>query len=160
MRKNYWKELCLLLLGSLIGCTYHKHFDTLPSSIQDSVIVKDTIVIRDTLIVKSKPIVPTVNRVRAELIRQNVPHSEIVLKQALLESGHFSSKLTKTHNNIFGLRKGGKYRKYNDYMACITDYKRLISSKYKGGDYYEFLRKLGYAEDPDYIKKLKGLNKS
>lgn len=156
MRKNYWKECCLLLLGSLIGCVYQKHIDPLlipKTDMVDSNI--DTIVIRDTItkIVKAK--VPTRERVERELIVQNVPHHEIVLKQAIHETGNFKSKLTKTHNNIFGLRKGNSYRKYPNYQACIADYKRLISKRYKGGDYYKFLLDLGYATDPEYINKLK-----
>ena len=158
-KKNYWKECCLLLIGSLIGCTYHKHFDTLPSTEPDSIMVRDTIIIKDTLIVKSKkPIIPTLANVKAELIKQNIPHHEIVLKQAILESGNFKSKLTKTHNNIFGIRKNGQYKKYDSYVSCISDYKRLISKKYKGGDYYVFLRKINYAEDKMYIDKLKGMS--
>lgn len=157
-KKNYWKECCLLLIGSLIGCSYHKHFDTLPSTKPDSIIVRDTIIIKDTLIVKSKkPIVPTLASVKAELIKQNVPHHEIVLKQAILESGNFKSKLTKTHNNIFGIRKNGQYKKYDSYVSCISDYKKLISKKYKGGDYYEYLRDSKYAEDKNYINKLRNL---
>ena len=41
-----------------------------------------------------------VDSVYAELIRQEVSHPHIVLKQAKLESGNFKSKLTKTHNNM------------------------------------------------------------
>ena len=39
--------------------------------------------------------------------------------------------------------------------GCVADYKRLISSRYKGGDYYAFLRRIGYAEERQYISKLK-----
>ena len=49
-----------------------------------------------------------VDSVYAELIRQELPHPHIVLKQAKLESGNFKSKLTKTHNNILGIKQGKK----------------------------------------------------
>ena len=31
----------------------------------------------------------------------------------------------------------------------------MIQYRYKGGDYYEFLRRVPYAEDPNYINKVK-----
>jgi hypothetical protein len=34
----------------------------------------------------------------------------------------------------------------------------MIQNRYKDGeDYYKFLKRIGYAEDPDYIVKLKKL---
>lgn len=90
-----------------------------------------------------------------ELIRQEVPHANIVLKQAIHETGNFKSQLCKKHNNLFGLKGRKGYRKYSSYKECIADYKRLISSRYKGGDYYAFLVRIGYAADKQYISKLK-----
>lgn len=155
MRKNYWKECCLLLIGLILGCLYQKHFESLPVK-ETTIVEKDTIVIRDTIF---STIVPPLSKesVYLELKKQRIPHAEIVLAQSRLETGGYTSKLCKTHNNIFGLRKGKKYRKYNNYAACISDYKKYISSKYKGGDYYKFLKEIGYAEDPTYIKKLKDM---
>jgi flagellum-specific peptidoglycan hydrolase FlgJ len=37
----------------------------------------------------------------------------------------------------------------------VADYKARISSRYRGGDYYAFLRRIGYASDPAYTAKLK-----
>ena len=155
MRKNYWKECCLLLIGLILGCLYQKHFESLPIKEETTIVKHDTIIKRDTIYAKA--IIPPLSKtiILKELHKQNIPCANIVLAQSILESANYTSKLTKTHNNIFGLRKNGKYRKYNDYIACISDYKRYISSKYKGGDYYLFLRKIGYAEDPEYIEKLK-----
>ena len=151
MRKDYWKEGCLLLIGLIVGCLYQKHLGSLP--IKET--TEDIVVIHDTLYVET-PIPPlNAKNVLAELKKQGVPHAKIVLAQSRLETGDYKSKLCKTHNNIFGLRKGKSYRKYDSYKDCIVDYKRLISSKYKGGDYYLFLKKIGYAEDEQYIEKLK-----
>ena len=154
MRKNCWKECCLLLIGLILGCLYQKHLGHLPVK-EVNIVEKDTIVIHDTI--HAKAIVPPLSKesVFAELKKQNIPHAKIVLAQSILETGSYTSKLSKTHNNIFGLRKGNKYRKYNNYIACISDYKKFISNKYKGGNYYKFLKELGYAEDPNYIEKLK-----
>lgn len=141
MIKNLLLAICLFL----IGVSYSNN-----SPVIEQIIVNDTVVIRDTVLIP-------INRhhVLLELKKQNVPHAKIVLNQSLLESNHYKSKLSKTHKNIFGLRKGKEYRKYNSYEECISDYKRLISSRYKGGDYYQFLKKIGYAEDNSYIEKLK-----
>jgi flagellum-specific peptidoglycan hydrolase FlgJ len=97
----------------------------------------------------------TVAEVRAEIIRQGIPHAEIVLAQARLETGNFTSKLCRTKHNIFGIRAGKKYKSYRRWQDCVADYKRCISSRYKGGDYYAFLRRIGYAEDMRYVEKIK-----
>ena len=161
MRKNYWKELSLLLIGSLIGNVYANHTDSL--LIRKDIINNDTIVLRDTVIKEvlktesKKTSIPPLNKesVLDELKRQNIPHANIVLAQSILETGNYKSKLTRTHNNIFGIRSGNKYKKYDNYVECITDYKKRISSRYKGGDYYSFLRRIKYATDATYVDKLK-----
>ena len=96
----------------------------------------------------------TIEQVRAELQRQGVPHPEIVLAQARLETGNFSSRRCKVDHNLFGIKHRGKYARYAAWQASVADYKARISSRYQGGDYYAFLRRIGYASDPLYIKKL------
>lgn len=151
MRKNYWKECCLLLIGLILGCLYQKHLGSLP--VKETTIVKrDTV--RDTIYAGIPPL--SRKSVLNELHKQNVPHANIVLAQAIHETGGFKSKLCRTHNNIFGIKKNdNEYRRYSNYVECIRDYKKRISNKYKGGDYYNFLIRLRYAEDPEYIQKLK-----
>jgi hypothetical protein len=157
-KKNYWKECCLLLIGVFIGTLYGRYL-TPYNPITPNTLEVDTVIVHDTIIEKSIPSIPPLNakNVLKELKKQGVPHAEIVLAQSKLETGGYTSKLCKTHNNIFGLRKGNSYRRYDNYIACIADYKKRISSKYKGGSYYEFLKRLGYAEDPEYTQKLKGM---
>lgn len=154
--KNYWKECCLLLIGLILGCLYEKHFSSL--SVNRTTIIQCG-TIRDTIYLET--VIPNLNKenVLKELKKQEIPHANIVLAQSILETGGYKSKLSKTHNNIFGLKKGNKYRQYNNFIECIADYKKLISSKYKGGDYYVFLEKIKYAEDPNYINLLKGIVK-
>ena len=42
------------------------------------------------------------------------------------------------------------------YKDCISGYKDMIEYKMKDGeDYYEFLIRISYATDPDYISKVK-----
>lgn len=97
----------------------------------------------------------TVSDVRAEIVRQGLPHPDIVLAQARLETGNFKSRRCRVDKNIFGIKHSGRYAKYRRWQDCVSDYKRRISSRYAGGDYYAFLRKIGYARDPKYINKLK-----
>jgi len=161
MRKNYWKELSLLLIGSLVGCVYSKTIDPLLVPSVDTVnIEKDTIFIKDTVFIKpvSKNIVLPLNDkiLMNELLKQNIPHPEIVLAQAKLETANYKSKLCKNHNNLFGLKKGNSYRKYSNYIECVRDYKKLISSRLEENEnYYKFLLRIKYAEDRQYIQKLK-----
>ena len=97
----------------------------------------------------------TVSEVRAEIARQGIPHPEVVLAQARLETGNFTSRVCKAKRNLFGIRAGKKYKSYARWQDSVADYKRRISSRYRGGDYYAFLRRIGYAEDKNYTNKLK-----
>jgi flagellum-specific peptidoglycan hydrolase FlgJ len=89
-----------------------------------------------------------------------VHHEEIVLKQAILETGNFKSRLCVQDHNLFGLynSKQGRMFSFKHWSYSVKAYKTMIQYKYKEGeDYYYFLKRIGYAEDPDYIVKLKKL---
>ena len=94
-----------------------------------------------------------------ELHRQKVPHANIVLAQARLESGNFKSAFYRKTNNLFGLKKGRRYKEYPHWRKSVEDYRKLISSRYNGGSYYKFLERIGYAKNKDYIKLLKEIDK-
>jgi flagellum-specific peptidoglycan hydrolase FlgJ len=123
------------------------------------IIINKDSTLKDTVIVKRKHL-PTLNdsTLMAELKLNNIKHSNIVLAQAKLETGHYTSPICKTHNNLFGLMRGNKYRRYNHWTESVKAYKDLIQSKYDGGNYYVFLKNLNYAKDPNYIDKLKNIN--
>lgn len=92
----------------------------------------------------------------------DIKHPNIVYKQAILETGHFKSKVCKEYNNLFGLynSKTKQYFKFNHWWESVLAYKTLIQYKYNGNskeEYYKFLKNLPYAEDELYIKKLKNL---
>ena len=97
----------------------------------------------------------TIEQVERELIKQKVPHHKIVLAQARLETGNFKSKGCKIHHNLFGIKHNGKYARCTTWQDSIKDYKERISSRYKGGNYLLFLKKIKYAKDPKYTHKLK-----
>ena len=96
----------------------------------------------------------TIDQVRQELHRQGIPHANIVLAQARLETGNFTSRRCKVDKNLFGMKKGRRYAKYSHWKESVTDYKKRISSRYNGGNYYNFLRRIHYAEDRLYFRKL------
>ena len=97
------------------------------------------------------------------------PH--IVLAQAKLETGNFSSKMFNENNNLFGMKEaqmrlstagGSQYGHayYNTWMESIYDY-ALYSSTYlhkikNEKDYFSYLSQ-SYAEDPNYVQHLKGI---
>lgn len=97
----------------------------------------------------------TIQEVRSEIRRQKLPHGDIVLAQARLESGNFTSRRAREDHNILGMKNGSRYAKYRRWQDCIADYRKRVSSRYKGGDYYAFLRRIGYASDESYIEKLR-----
>lgn len=94
---------------------------------------------------------------RKELAKYNIRHKDIIVAQAKLESNLGKSKLAKTHNNIFGLRGSSGYRRFSHWTESVAAYNNLIYRRYMGGDYYDFLEDIGYAEDPSYTNKLKSI---
>ena len=86
------------------------------------------------------------------------PH--IVMAQAVLETGWYKSELSVKHGNLFGIYDSVNkcYKHYDHWIESVKDYRDLVQSKYNGGDYFEFLERIGYASDPDYIKKVKTIS--
>lgn len=88
----------------------------------------------------------------------DVTHPDIVYAQALLETGHFTSVGCLRHNNLFGLynSRTNKYHRFDHWTKSVIAYKEWVQKRYKPPeDYYSFLQRVGYAEDPRYIHKLK-----
>lgn len=109
-----------------------------------------------------------------EILKSGLKFPEVVFAQALLESGHFSSEVFKSENNLFGMKyprqrtttslKKGKtgYANYIHWSSSVHDYKlwqsNMISNRGKMNR-EEYLKLLGrvYAEDKKYILKLKSI---
>lgn len=92
----------------------------------------------------------------------NVKHKNIVYAQAILETDHFRSKVCREYNNLFGLynSRSKDYYKFNHWSESVVAYLNYIQYRYKPpDDYYKFLEEIGYAEDPQYITKLKNIVK-
>ena len=104
-----------------------------------------------------------------------VLHSNIVIKQVVLETGWLESKLCVNHNNLFGMHyptkrpttatgyviadNGAKVAVYSSWKDSVKDY--LLYQQYwksKGKDlsnYWKFLQSIGYSETSEYVKLLK-----
>jgi len=101
----------------------------------------------------------TPQNVKKWLMFLEVKHADIVLKQSLLETGHYTSDVCKENNNIFGFRKSKHtYYSYPHWIMSIAAYKNwqdTVYDKDSHASYYDFLIDIGYAEDVGYINKLK-----
>jgi len=80
-----------------------------------------------------------------EILEQGLEFPDIVFAQAVLESGNFTSRLTKENNNLFGMKKPSKrpttsvgishgYAVYESWRESIEDYyifQEMLFSKHK-----------------------------
>lgn len=98
----------------------------------------------------------TIPNLYQEIIRNGIRHPKIVLAQAILETGWFRSPLCRNRHNLFGLTnpKTGKYYEFNHWTESVQAYYTKVQYKYKGGNYLLWLHKIGYAEDPRYIREV------
>src|SRR6056300_690426 len=103
----------------------------------------------------------------------NVKYPHIVLAQAKIESGHYTSKIFKENHNLFGMKEarvrintanGTQYNHafYTNWRESVYDY-AFYQCRYLSGlkTEEEYLAYLGrsYAEDPNYLSKIRGLVK-
>lgn len=79
-----------------------------------------------------------------------------VLAQAVLETGNFTSPVCRNYHNLFGLydSKHKDYYRFARWEDSVIGYQKFIQYRYKGGNYLQFLRRIGYAEDPRYTTKI------
>ena len=93
----------------------------------------------------------------------SLEHKDIVYAQAVLETGHFKSKVCLNYNNLFGLydSRNKDYYKFNHWTESIIAYKELIQKKYQPpNNYYAFLEEINYAEEKSYTRLLKEIVKN
>lgn len=103
------------------------------------------------------------------LLDIRIPHAKIILCQAKIESADYKSPLFKSNNNLFGMKIPNKrsnigspgragYQSYLRWQDSATDMLIFIlSHNLDGISDSEYLRYLGkfYAEDPNYVEKIK-----
>lgn len=104
-----------------------------------------------------------------EIKDKNYKFPHIVFAQAKLETNNFTSELFKINNNLFGMRKANKrittskeahnnYAYYDNWRESLEDYGYYYSTYLNKinteEEYYNYLSQY-YAEDPEYVFKLK-----
>lgn len=105
---------------------------------------------------------PAEEGLKEALVFYDIHHPDIVYAQAILETGHFQSQGCLRDNNLFGLynSRSKRYHRFNHWTVSVIKYKEWIQKRYKPPeDYYHFLQRIGYAEDPQYINKLRKIVK-
>ena len=113
-----------------------------------------------TKVSKKKPLkgLPklTIPNLYAEIKRHNIQHPKVVLAQAILETGWFTSSLCRNRHNLFGLTnpRTKEYYEFDHWTESVRAYYTKVQYRYKGGNYLVWLRDIGYAEDPNYIRSV------
>lgn len=99
------------------------------------------------------------DNVKNEILAQSLDFPEVVMAQAAIETGGFTSSSCLKDGNLFGIRNAdGTYRKFRHWTESVAYYKEHIQ-KYDSlpKDYYRYLDKLGYAENPQYTEVIRGV---
>jgi uncharacterized FlgJ-related protein len=104
---------------------------------------------------------------------KNVNKPHIVLAQAKLETANFTSSIFKQNNNLFGMKQAQRrpttslgtkreHAYYKNWESSVEDYAYYqayqgLSKVNRDEEYYNLLSQMGYAEDEEYILKVKAL---
>ena len=109
------------------------------------------------------------NKPTKELVKEaceyfGLSNVDIVVAQSILETGHYNSENCTKNNNLFGLynSKRGRYYHFDCWWKSVLMYKESIQRESRmrtNEDYFDYLVRIGYAEDPLYIDKLKRIIK-
>jgi uncharacterized FlgJ-related protein len=104
-----------------------------------------------------------------QLVKVGIAYPDVVLAQAKIETGNFTSKIFRENNNMFGMKlperrqttavgKSRNHAKYIDWIQSVRDYKlwqdQMIHRAPTKRAYLAYLKR-NYAEDKNYIKKIK-----
>ena len=144
------KKILLLILFSFMFMSFH-----------NIVSIRPKVEEHDISFLKAKELNDSI--LYLALVHYNVKHPKIVLAQAKLESGNFTSNHYKKRNNFLGLydSKRKEYYKFNHWTDCIQGYKDMIEYKLRDNEnYYNFLRRIKYATSENYIRQIKQIEKS
>lgn len=106
-----------------------------------------------------------------EIYRLNFKYPHIVYAQSVLETNNFTSRIFIENNNLFGMKEakirntlalGTQYNHayYNSWWESLLDFALWYSSYARKckteKEYYDLLSNI-YAEDPEYVEKIKKL---
>lgn len=99
----------------------------------------------------------TTEEVWQEILKDSIKHPEIVMRQAILETGWFKSSACRNNHNLFGFQNGKM--KFKTWQESVAYYKRWQDKYYKNDseDYYKFLIRIKYATGQAYVDYLKAI---
>jgi len=130
----------------------------------------DTIIIVDTVVCTAQREIIDSDVVLEYIETIGILHPDIVLAQAILESGNLTSNIFLENNNMFGMKQAKSrptlsigenknHAVYNSWQDCVLDYKIFQTKYYRDTteSYYSFLQRVGYAMSEGYINKLKAI---
>lgn len=142
----------------------------LAATVTDSTSIKEQeILYEDRLILLEESSMFSEARLVEQIAKLNFKHPHIVLAQAKLESGNYTSQIFIENNNLFGMKKavvrlntarssnrGHAY--YDTWQDSIIDY-ALYTATYLNSlktedQYYDYLAR-NYAEDTTYVNKVR-----
>lgn len=98
----------------------------------------------------------TINNLFREIRKNGIKHEKVVLAQAILETGWFTSSVCRNKNNLFGLvnPRTGQFYEFDHWTESVKAYYTKVQYRYKGGNYLLWLDDMGYAEKTTYIQAL------
>jgi uncharacterized FlgJ-related protein len=101
-----------------------------------------------------------IDSIACYICASEIAHKEIVMHQAMLESGWATSKFLMSRQNLFGFRSK-KYLSFTHWKESVDYYSRWQSKRYTNPneDYYQFLERIKYGA-PGYSAKLKKMKYS
>lgn len=95
------------------------------------------------------------DQVFAEICRQGIREPQIVMRQALLETGWMRAPFLMSRNNLFGFRYRS-YLRFDSWQDSVRYYRDWQARRYKASDpsYYAFLQRIRYGA-PTYLQHLR-----
>jgi len=111
----------------------------------------------------------TPEKLKLSLQKLNIKYWDIVYAQAKLETNNFTSRIFRENSNLFGMKVarqrattaiGEQYghAHYDTWLESVQDYalfyNRYLSNIPTREKYFDYLRQ-NYAEDPNYVNKVK-----
>ena len=152
------RQFCIgLMVGLICGALGYSSFHTcveceLPHVPEDTAIVLEQpeFFLSDTI---------TVEGLYKACDYYEIQQPDIVVAQAILETGFFKSDLCLKRHNLFGLfnSRTMDFYSFDHWAESVKAYRDKVQYRYQTGNYYDWLEHIGYAEDSLYVSKLKNI---
>ncbi|MFM7234377.1 MAG: glucosaminidase domain-containing protein [Flavobacteriales bacterium] len=86
-----------------------------------------------------------IDSVACYICASNIAHKEIVMHQAIVETGWFRAEFLMSRNNLFGFRSKN-YLRFNNWKESVDYYEQWQKKRYTNPkeDYYKFLERIKY----------------